>query len=340
MKKFQLISMSNKLESHTPNLIKLLPLGHVMSQKGNFDVDNESFETMKKYFNGRGLDLVVDYEHQTLENVQAPASGWIKDLILKEDGIYGAVEWTKKAKEYLENNEYRYLSPVVLVRCKDKKAIVLHSVALTNTPAIDKMQPIINSIDVNELNLQEFEGGNKMDLAILIKLLGLAEDATEEDIKKAIADLQENNKDSKTDLVANKAVLELLDLKDDASQTDVTAKITALKNPRNYVPMEMFNKLADKVKLQEQKEIEDTVELALKQGKIMPAQKEWAVKYALKDITGFKSFLEQAPEIVPMGENGNLYSPKNKSGDDVQISINKQLGISEADIEKYGKDED
>ena len=39
--------------------------------------------------------------------------------------------------QYLENKEYRYLSPVVNVRKADNKAVGLHSLALTNTPAIE-----------------------------------------------------------------------------------------------------------------------------------------------------------------------------------------------------------
>jgi len=46
---------------------------------------------------------------------------------------------------YLKNREYKYLSPVVLVRKKDHKALQLHSVALTNPPAINGMVPIVNS---------------------------------------------------------------------------------------------------------------------------------------------------------------------------------------------------
>lgn len=58
------------------------------------------------------------------------------------------VEWTEKAKSFLPNKEYRYLSPVVLVRNSDEKVTQLHSVALTNTSAISGMKPIINSLSI------------------------------------------------------------------------------------------------------------------------------------------------------------------------------------------------
>ena len=77
-------------------------------------------------------------------DVQAPAGGWIKELVLKSDGIFAKVEWTKKARNYLKNREYRYLSPVVLVRKKDHKASQLHSVALTNIPSLFRTSSLIH----------------------------------------------------------------------------------------------------------------------------------------------------------------------------------------------------
>lgn len=129
-----------------PEYIRVLPLGYISSEKGDFLVDSDSFRMMKEHMQHRGIDIVIDYEHQTLRDVQAPAGGWIKELVLKSDGIFAKVEWTKKAKGYLQNGEYRYLSPVVMVRKKDHKASQIHSVALTNTPAINGMMPIVNSM--------------------------------------------------------------------------------------------------------------------------------------------------------------------------------------------------
>lgn len=131
-----------------PGHIMVLPLGHVSSEKGDFIVDEESFRMIQGNMQRRAVDIVVDYEHQTLTNSQAPASGWIKRLVLKNDGIYAAVEWTNRAKDYLRNKEYRYLSPVVLVRKSDRKVSQLHSIALTNTPAINGMVPIVNSLGI------------------------------------------------------------------------------------------------------------------------------------------------------------------------------------------------
>ncbi|WP_427340614.1 phage protease [Caloranaerobacter sp. DY30410] len=328
------IIINNTNINGVPDEILILPLGRVMSRKGPFVVDKVSFDEMYRYFKERNLDIVIDYEHQTLEGVQAPAAGWIKDLVYTPEGIKAKVEWTKKAKEYLANKEYRYLSPVVLVRKSDNKAVRLHSVALTNTPAIDGMKAIINNLNFDE-------GGFEMEfLKQLAKILNLAEDATEEQIIEAVKKLLEaaNNKQEQ-EVVANKEVLELLDLKEDAKLEDVKGKIIALKNPAGYVSVEEFNKLKQQI---QKKECDELVQLALSSGKITPAQKEWAETYALKDPTGFKNFIENAPQVVPLEEiaNGDGKQKKKQVSSDTMLSINKMLGITDEDIEKYGKDDE
>lgn len=57
------------------------------------------------------------------------------------------MEWTDEAAEKLRTRQYRYLSPVALVRRSDRRLIGLHSVALTNKPAIVGMRPLIASAD-------------------------------------------------------------------------------------------------------------------------------------------------------------------------------------------------
>ena len=164
-----------------PREVKILPLGRVQSMKGTFEVDDESCRTIMAQFKGRHLDLVIDYEHQTLKDVQAPAGGWIKDIYKGDDALVAKVEWTPKAQEYLKNREYRYLSPVVTVRRKDRKAIGLHSVALTNTPAIDGMFAIVNSAGFPAGEIDDPQGGENMEfLKALAAMLGLPETATKQ----------------------------------------------------------------------------------------------------------------------------------------------------------------
>ena len=329
-----------------PEVISVLPLGHVTSAKGEFDVDGESFSAMKAQIAQRGVDLVVDYEHQTLTGEQAPAAGWVKELFLDDGQIKARVEWTDRAKAYLENREYRYLSPVITVRKADGKAMGLHSIALTNTPAIEHMEAIVNSLN--------FEGGqNTMNefMKKLAALLGLGEDATEEQVAEALKACVEENKSLKESaaeaakqqpaeddkVVANKAVCELLGLKAGAATADVAAAIMALKGGNiggvNLVEQvkSLEAKLADR-------DAEEAVELALKAGKITPAQREWAKGYALKSLDDFRGFVEKAPQVVPMGTVGGSepLALKNEELDEATLLVCKQLGISAEDVKKYG----
>ena len=329
-----------------PEVISVLPLGHVKSAKGEFDVDGESFSAMKAQIAQRGVDLVVDYEHQTLTGEQAPAAGWVKELFLDDGQIKARVEWTDRAKAYLSNREYRYLSPVITVRKADNKAMGLHSIALTNTPAIEHMEAIVNSLN--------FEGGqNTMNefMKKLAALLGLGEDATEEQVAEALKACVEENKSLKESaaeaakqqpaeddkVVANKAVCELLGLKAGAATADVAAAIMALKGGNiggvNLVEQvkSLEAKLADR-------DAEEAVELALKAGKITPAQREWAKGYALKSLDDFRGFVEKAPQVVPMGTVGGSepLALKNEELDEATLLVCKQLGISAEDVKKYG----
>lgn len=334
--------------SGVPTEIKILPLGRVHSQKGDFNVDEESFELIRKQFKDRKLDLVIDYEHQTLSDVQAPAGGWIKELYKGEDAIIAKVEWTAKAVEYLKNKEYRYLSPVVLVRKRDQKATAIHSVALTNTPAIDGMFALVNSLDIEDIS----EGGNIMDLKELAKALGLPETATEEEIKKAVEDaakaaeklkeMEEKKPEDKTgeggkpqevaEVVANSTILSMLGLKEGAKTEDVAASIMALKTGTPDTQAEL---LALKQRMQE-RDADEEVQKALKAGKITAAQTGWAKSYALKDMDGFKGFVEKAPVVVPPGKLELKDAPAAPGSDEVDVAILKNMGVSMEDVKKYG----
>lgn len=322
--------------AEVPERVKILPLGLVKSSKGDFLVDEESYQSIQKVFVGRGIDIVIDYEHQTLADVQAPAGGWIKALELGEDAIIAKVEWTPRAKEYLQNREYRYLSPVVLVRDSDNKAIALNSVALTNTPAIQGMFPVVNkatdALDIESNHNTETQGGDKMDLTKLARMLGLPETATEEEILARIEALTatETPEPGGGELVANKTILSLLGLPETAKTEEASAAIVALKQGGADVHAEV---LALKEQMRK-KEVQELVSGALAEGKISADLTDWATQYALKDAEGFKAFLSKTPKMVPMGTLDTVEAPKTDTVS-VDTKVLKGLGITEEDVKKF-----
>lgn len=326
----ELLALTLTEAGDLPREIQILPRGWVRSAKGEFLVDDTAIQELLANAAQRQNDLVVDYEHQTLLNVEAPAAAWIKRLFAKPDGVWAEVEWTPRAAEYLRNREYRYLSPVVGVRKSDKRAVFLHSAALTNTPAIDGMVPIMNKHDGKEDDDAMDELRKK-----LIELLGLKADADDEAITQAVEALKGQ---TAAEVVAHKDVLSLLELGEDATVDQVKARILMLKNPSAYVPVEEFNALKRRL---DERDAEDLVQLALKEGKIAPASADWLRQYALKDPSGARAFVESAPQIVPVGTSlaGGKQPPAPDAIDDLQTSINKQLGISDEVFKKWNGSE-
>lgn len=145
-------------ERELPGQVLIAPWGEVASASGSFVVDGEGGRAVVAAFTAHGTDLPIDFEHQSLggayasPNGLAPAAGWIRGLRLIEPGqegeagLWAEVDWTAAGRERLAAREYRYLSPVVLVRKADRRVISLHSAALTNKPAIAGMRPIVNAM--------------------------------------------------------------------------------------------------------------------------------------------------------------------------------------------------
>lgn len=195
-----------------------------------------------------------------------------------------------------------------------------------------------------------------MDLKELAKALGLPETATEEEIKKAVEDaakaaerlkeMEEKKPEDKpgeggkpqevAEVVANSTILSMLGLKEGAKTEDVAASIMALKTGTPDTQVEL---LALKQRMQE-RDADEEVQKALKAGKITAAQSGWAKSYALKDMDGFKGFVEKAPVVVPPGKLELKDAPAAPGSDEVDVAILKNMGVSMEDVKKYGGKED
>lgn len=166
-------------EEVPPKSFLLCPYGEQHYTKDGkedaFRFSPESADLVIREFHSRARDLVIDYEHQTLTGGKAPAAGWIGDLEKTEKGLVAKVNyWTDAAADLLQKREYRYFSPTFLMSGKEVTA--LHSVALTNHPAMHGVAALAAK-DTAIINQPENPGktkGNNMtktELA-LRKLLG------------------------------------------------------------------------------------------------------------------------------------------------------------------------
>lgn len=262
-----------KVGGEPPEWIQIFPFGEYKTdhQESPYLVDEEAMDEIVASFAARGNDLVIDYEHQTLDDVQAPAAGWIKELEARgEDGLWARVEWTTKAQEYLRSGEYRYDSPVFAIDKKSKRVTALLNLALTNWPASHNRTALTEQIAAKArvrfhvqataregvmnqfadnlkywLNLKTTSTNNEV-RAELQKVLNsipaddqliYAKAAGETD--KTLAELAgcaPLSAAKPPDAIASKAVLDELELPETATLAQIQAKVIEMKSPAGMVP--------------------------------------------------------------------------------------------------------
>lgn len=164
----------------------------------------------------------------------------------------------------------------------------------------------------------------------VLTALGLVETATEQDIIAAI------NKKTPVQIVANKAVLTALGLADAATESEVTGTIMAMKQSHDRVGT-LAQEVATLKSNLGKKDATEVVALAMKEGKITPAQKDWADAYAERDIEGFKVFVAKAPVVVVQGRVVGDDNPPKDGLDETQRMINSQCGVDDETFKKYNK---
>ena len=172
--------MDDQKKRTVPHNFLLLKYGaNVYTRDGkedSFRFDDASADALIAEFNSRSRDLVIDFEHSTLSGNEAPAAGWIDRLEKNAEGLCAHVKyWTDKAKDYLNKGEYRYFSPTLLFGRGGKSPDALHSVALTNHPALHGVDALV----ANDINPPDLSGQTRKDSAMnqelkdaLRKLLG------------------------------------------------------------------------------------------------------------------------------------------------------------------------
>ncbi len=331
-----------------PLEFQVFPSGQVSIEGDEpFLVDDAAMDRVTDRFRARGLDMVVDYEHQTEEGTPAPAAGWIKALENRgKDGLWARVEWTEKAREYLANREYRYFSPVFLISKAERRLLELLRVALTNAPRLNRIRPIVaKSGESVQPASNTTHGEGKMFVRTIAKQLGLPDGSGEEEVTAAVAGLMkpsadptahhENTGKEAGEFIACRDVLTALGYSSgEPGKSEVIATIHALRQ-RPDLSLE----LASLKRRLAERDRDEMVNAALEAGKITPAQRDWAEAYALHDPEGFRLFTAKAPQVVPIGEINLLSDGRSGAvapAGDIQMHINKLMGIGEESWKKYG----
>lgn len=75
----------------------------------------------------------------------APAAGWIDQIEVRDDGIWGHVQWTARAKEMLAAKEYSFISPTSIFDPTTREVQIILRAALVNDPAVELAAVAANS---------------------------------------------------------------------------------------------------------------------------------------------------------------------------------------------------
>lgn len=107
--------------------------------------DEESAKSIMGRYAARGVDLMADYEHQSLQRppIEAPASAkkFVPE-IRAGDLMATNIAWTDRARSMIAAGEYRYYSIAAKVDPKTGRAVELINFALTNNPAAVGIAPL------------------------------------------------------------------------------------------------------------------------------------------------------------------------------------------------------
>lgn len=167
-----------------PDWVQLLPAGLIRGRDGRTFRLGDGAAVVDASRAGN-IDLPIDYEHQVdapaaRKNGPVPAAGWIKELELRADGIWGRVEWTETARNMITAREYRFLSPVILHSARDGTVTRLIGVSLVHRPNL-----ALKALSSEEPSMPD---PATQALATIAAALGLSACASPEQIVTAIND--------------------------------------------------------------------------------------------------------------------------------------------------------
>ena len=341
--------------SGVPNEIQLMPVGKFNGKKDWMtgapqpcEVTEADVSQIVKNFNNVGRDLPIDYEHQSLTGVEAPAAGWITKLIDKgKEGLWAIVSWTDRAKSYLLAREYRFISPVWTAHGIDKESgndigAYLANAGLTNNPFFDGLKPIVAS----EKNYQtiflteESSTMNKV-IAKLVSMYKLAADATEDQI---IAKMDEHSQLVSGLVTARTEMFGLLGLQPTATIEEAKGLLIAAKTNSGSLAT-LTQELSTLKKSILDKDFDVVIAKAMQSGRVTAAQKndaEWLGTqrgWAEKNFSSFSEyFTSKAPVIVPVGEITLGSSTATGAAlNDTDMMVAKSMGVSKELLQKHNK---
>lgn len=294
--------------------VQILPFGEFSGRDGRpgkdlkWKLGNESGAALAKLLNAKHgkVRFNLDYDHQTFRSESngqpAPASGWGNTFEWRDnDGLYLLdVKWTARAKAMIDADEYSYISPVIVYDKKTGEIVDVINASLVNIPNLEmhavaeEQLARMNALDSTFINPQE-----KPEMKLLLALLGLAATATEDEAIAAVNALKSGHQATLT------ALNTALGLKPEADVDAATSAIATLKTQSatgdkttQATIATLQAQVAQLSAAQAEREVNALVDQALVDGKLLPAQKAWAINLGKASLANLQSFLKDAPKVA------------------------------------------
>lgn len=329
--------------------IQLTPAGFFKPRDGRkldvpgWFINADTAPRVIERFGTRQTPVVVDYEHQTLHketNGQpAPAAAWMRALQWREgSGLWASVELTDQAAEQIRTGAYRFVSPVFLYHETTGEVLSIEMAAITNTPAIDGMQAMELRAAASFAFHSESEEESPMTLLNAVRAaLGLPETASEADAIAACSALP-------TRLSTLQSLTTALGAEESGAVAACSAlqhKATASPDPAKYVPVAVVEGLHSQIAAlsatNTAAEVTALVDAGLADGRILPAQKDWATDLGKSNIAALSTYLAKTPAIPALARSQTQGNPPPESKDQsgltpTELAVCSQTGISPADF--------
>lgn len=118
---------------------------------GSFTFSSASFGQIHDNFYASNQVIPVNYEHVSSSNGSNPAIGWVTGVYSKTEGdaLYAWIDWVDESTvKQIADGQYLFISPSVNFHAVDEKTgedigAKLISVAVTNTPFLKGMEPLV-----------------------------------------------------------------------------------------------------------------------------------------------------------------------------------------------------
>ncbi|SOC83113.1 Mu-like prophage I protein [Ensifer adhaerens] len=319
-----------------PEWLNLLPATSFEGVDGRGPYAAPNIPALIALFQREGVKLPIDENHAIdlagKAGMPSPARGWIVDMQARADGLWGRVEWTAAGEAMVAGKDYGYISPV-FTHSESSPYVIgkILRVALTNDPNL-KFLKSLHSNQETEM-LEE-----------LRKALGLPETATEADVLNAVKSAHQAN-------AANVALMaRVREAAGVPATADETVLVTALQSRGKATAAEaevaelkgqvvsLQTTLSQFTKNAAAEKATAFIEGALKEGKIVPAQRDSMIAWHQRDPQAAEDFIKNQPALnagglggkKPAGEGENVRSTE----DDAVLA---QMGLDPTAFETQKK---